>query len=240
MLKKRKVFSVFLLAAFLMTGIPGVCYGNSAEPPSILIIVPNAPEDMEIHLESGGTSAKADRTDKGIESYFTLFLWDMIAADHYTVQVRTGGDTFALSMEKPPSKYNNIYTLNWKNRTLTPGKSIWRNILLVSLRVILTLAIEAAVFWAFGYRSKRSWLAFLIINLVTQGGLNILLNRQVPVGGYVILGLLIGEVFVFLVEIIAFLVTIHEQRPFRTFLYVLTANVLSLVAGGFLITVLPL
>ena len=33
-----------------------------------------------------------------------------------------------------------------------------------------TLLIEGALLLAFGYRSRRSWLVFLLVNLVTQGG----------------------------------------------------------------------
>lgn len=240
MSKKRKLFAVILLLVFLMIGIPSTGYGNSAEPPSILIIVPNAPDDLEISMGTGEAFTKAKRTNNGIESYFTFYLRELRAAESYTLQVRTGEDAFELSLEKPVQNYNNIYTLNIKARTLTPGKLLWRDILLVSLRVILTLAIEAAVFWLFGYRSGRSWIAFLIINLVTQGLLNIWLNSYSPLGGYVIFSLLIGELGVFLTELIAFPVTVREHRPLRTVLYVLTANLLSLIAGGFLITVLPL
>ena len=33
-----------------------------------------------------------------------------------------------------------------------------------------TLLIEGVLLLAFGYRSRRSWLVFLLVNLVTQGG----------------------------------------------------------------------
>jgi len=114
-----------------------------------------------------------------------------------------------------------------------------RSILLVSLRVILTLIIEAIVFWLFVFRKKNSWLAFLIINLITQGALNIWLNSSVPLASYLVFSLIFAEFFVFIAEIVLFLTLIKEHSRRRTVLYVIAANFLSLFAGGYIITVLP-
>jgi hypothetical protein len=47
-----------------------------------------------------------------------------------------------------------------------------------------------------------------------------------------------AEILIFIAEIKAFLMIIKTQR-LRTVLYVLTANLMSLLAGGYIITVLP-
>lgn len=57
------------LSMLMVIAFVSVCYGNSAEPPSILIIVPNAPEDLEISIGSGNTNMKANMRDKIIEKY---------------------------------------------------------------------------------------------------------------------------------------------------------------------------
>jgi hypothetical protein len=142
--------------------------------------------------------------------------------------------------DKPLKNYNNIYTLNLKNKTLTRGKSTLRSVLLVSFRLILTLFIEAGVFTLFRYKEKRSWIAFLIINLISQGVLNIWLNTASPLGSYLILLLIFGEIFVFIFEIFAFLLTVKESKAAITASYVIVANLLSLAAGGYIITYLPI
>jgi len=48
-----------------------------------------------------------------------------------------------------------------------------------------------------------------------------------------------GEIVVFIVEIIAFLILVNEHGRLRTASFVVLANLLSLIAGGYLITVLP-
>jgi hypothetical protein len=74
--------------------------------------------------------------------------------------------------------------------------------------------------------------------VITQGLLNIWINGFVPIQSYLVLNLIAAEILVFIAEIKAFLMLIKEQR-LRTILYVLTANLMSLLAGGYIITVLP-
>lgn len=240
MTKPRKLLLFVIMFMVVFFTITPVCYGNSAEPPSILIIVPNAPADLEIGIQSGDTYTIARRIDKAMESYFTFYLGELRNVDNYILKVSTENRTIEIELDGPLKSYNNIYTLNLKRQALTPGKSLSRSILLVSLRIALTLAIEAIVFWLFGYRQKKSWLAFLIINLLSQGTLNIMLNGESPIASYLIFGLIFVEIFVLIFESMAFLSIVKEHSRWRTFLYVLTANLLSLIAGGYAITILPI
>lgn len=238
--KTNKRLFIILFIVLMSIVITPVCYGNSAEPPSILIIVPGAPDGLELNIGSGDKYSKARETYKAFENYYTFYSHDLGNTDDYTLKVTTRDSTFEILLDKPLKSYNTIFTLDLKNQTLTPGKSSLRSITLVSLRIILTLLIEAIVFLLFGYRWKRSWIAFLIINLLTQGGLNIWINGFAPLSGYIILTMIFGEILVFIAELIAFLIFIKEHRNLRTALYVLTANLLSLIAGGYIITVLPI
>jgi hypothetical protein len=79
-----------------------------------------------------------------------------------------------------------------------------------------------------------------VINLITQGALNIWLNN----GGslmpsYLLFGLIIGEVFVFATEMIAFPIFMREHKKSRILIYSFIANFISLIAGGYIISVLP-
>ena len=77
-------------------------------------------------------------------------------------------------------------------------------------------------------------------NLITQGVLNLWINGFTPTQGYLIFGLIFGELFVFAAEIAAFLIIVKEHSRLRTILYVLTANLVSLITGGYIITILPI
>ena len=65
--------------------------------------------------------------------------------------------------------------LDLQSRTLTAGQPWWRQPLLVFLRVALTLLLEGIVFFLFGYRQKRSWILFFLVNGLTQLFVNLLL-----------------------------------------------------------------
>ncbi len=233
-----KIIELLLLVLILMAiscMYTTTCYANSAEPPSILVIVPNSPADLEISIEN----VRANRTNKGIESYYTFYRYDLKSND-YTMTVTTGGRSFKVVPDTPLQFYNNVFTLDLERQTLTAGKSLFRSITLVSLRIVLTLILEGIVFYLFGFRSKRSWLIFLIVNLLTQGILNIWLNTFMPFNDYIILSLIFGEILVFIIEMIAFMVMVKEHSHLRIGLYVVVANLLSLIAGGYLITLVPI
>jgi len=107
------------------------------------------------------------------------------------------------------------------------------------MRVIFTLLIEGCIFWLFGFRSKKSWMLFLVINLVTQGALNLWLDSFAITQSYLIIALFIGEIPVFIAETAVFSIAAKEHKVLRRIVYTLFANTASLVAGGFLITLLP-
>jgi hypothetical protein len=239
MMRKRFILLCIFLSILIPFATVNICSANAAEPPSIIIIVPNAPEDLEITI---GTT-EASRTEKAYESYFSFYSYSF-RTDVYTLTFTYEDETFEITTDAPLDKYNNIYTLDIDSRTLTEGELPSRNIALVTVRVLLTLLLEAAVFFLFGYRQKISWIIFLAVNLVTQGGLFIWLNSlySTPLTGafYIIIVMILAEILIFVTEMIVFLVFIKEHRRLRTAGYVLTANLLSLILGGYLITALPI
>ena len=104
--KKRLIL---IVALSMLIVLVSVCYGNSAEPPSILIIVPNAPEDLEVSIGSGNTNMTANIRDKVIEKYYAFYSSELRIAKDYTVCVSTRESSFEIVLEKPLKKYNNIY-----------------------------------------------------------------------------------------------------------------------------------
>ncbi len=236
--KSTRLIFIIMFSLLIFVSFDCVCYANAAEPPSILIIASNPPPDLEISVKTGDAYVKAEKVEKAMEKYYTFYSRHLRDVSDYVFKVTTGNDSYEIAIDKPGERYNQIYTLNLTDRTLTPGKLLSRSVLLILMRVILTLIIEGIVFWMFGFRNKDYWIAFLIINVITQGLLNIWINGFFPIQSYLILNLVAAEILIFIAEIKAFLMIIKTQR-LRTVLYVLTANLMSLLAGGYIITVLP-
>ncbi len=231
---------IILLTVLLLCPLVHPAWANSAEPPSILIIVQDPPLDLDITLITGDAEVPARKVHKFIETYYTFYSRELGDSESYMLQVRHKGQAFELPLARPAKTYNTIFTLNLETHTLTEGKLPLRNALLIALRVSLTLLLEGAVFWIMGFRSRRTWALFIGINLLTQGVLNLWLSGMMPLESYPILVLIWGEIFVFLAEIIAFKMLVKEHRTRRVIGAVLLANSLSLLAGGWLITRLPL
>ncbi|ABW19347.1 hypothetical protein [Alkaliphilus oremlandii] len=239
MIQRKKPWNLIFLLICILIVIPNWSYGNSAEPPSILIIVPNAPTDLEISMNINNNIVRGRKTDKLIESQYTFYYREIKMAPAYILTIETEDHQYEIPFEKPIIAYNNVYTLDLETQILTIGKLPSRTVLLVSLRIILTFLIEGAIFFMFNFREKASWIAFLIINLMTQGALNLWINSFKP-NEYVILALVFAEIIILITEMILFPIWIKEHSKTRTNAYVLISNIASLFVGGYLITILPI
>jgi len=237
---KKRLRLTMILCALIISLMPATAIANSAEPPSLVILINNPPDDLSIVLVSNENQPEAIIRRVAWEGYYVFYSRDMQDRDKYTFKVTTEGKSFECTLNEPLQHYNNVATLDLTDQTLTPGKYALRSVLLVSIRLLLTLLLEGIVFWFFQFRQKRSWLPFLIINLVTQGALNIWLNSgDSLMPSYIMIGLIIGEMFIFLAEMIAFPVFVKEHKTSRVLIYVVIANLISLIAGGYIITNLP-
>ena len=101
-----------------------------------------------------------------------------------------------------------------------------------------TLLIEGVLLLAFGYRSRRSWLVFLLVNLVTQGGFALYLAVTVlnhGVSGWSLLFYLPIELIIMVVELLAYRRLLTEKSRGRAVGYAVAANVCSAVVGLWLI-----
>lgn len=231
---------MMLLCMLIISILPAIVSANSAEPPSLIILINNPPNDLSIVLVSNKNQPEAVARRVAWEGYYVFYKRDMQADDIYTFKILTNEESFECTLSTPLKRYNNVVTLDLSNRELKSGVYPFRSFLLVSIRLLLTLLLEGIVFWLFGFRQKKSWVIFLAINLTTQGLLNIWLNSGgSPLPSYIILSLVFGEFFVFLVEMIMFPIFIKEHKRSHIIAYAFFANLISLIAGGYIISILP-
>ncbi|HHY82591.1 MAG TPA: hypothetical protein GX505_07915 [Clostridiales bacterium] len=242
-----RIIVVLLLTILLCISGQSIIYANSAEPPGFTVIVSNPPDDLSLSLLlPGGSQSDAivlPKEQKAWETYYRFFyhlspsrdfnLADavlIVESSEQSFECPIPGDTF--------KEYNNLLTLDLNTKTLKIGQSPLRVPILVALRVVLTLHIESAVFFLFGYREKRSWMAFLAINIITQTFLNAMLTGP-GISSYWMFGYIFMEILIIIAEMIAFTSIVKEHKRFRTAMYTIAANLASLILGGLLITYLP-
>lgn len=237
---RKLLLVVMAFITLMMTILPTTVYANSAEPPSVIILINNPPDDLSISLVYDEKQIEANVRRVAWEGYYSFYSRDMQANSTFKFKVTTNGESFECTLGTPLQHYNNVFTLDLSNQEITPGKYPFRSVLLVSIRLLLTLLFEGGIFWLFGFRQKSSWFIFLVINFVTQGALNIWLNNEASLmPSYLIFGLIIGEFYVFVVEMIAFPIFIKEHSKRRSIFYAFIGNLISLFVGGYIISGLP-
>ena len=242
----RKLLSISLTILLILSVIT-IAHANSAEPPCLTVIVSNPVEDLSLSIcFNDGTESNAlllKRESKAWETYYRFFS-NMVGFSRYSLEsamlvVESSEKSFECKLPETSFKqYNNLLTLDFENEAITVGYKPLRNVLLVSMRVLLTLLIEGVIFLAFRYKKKSSWVSFLLINLITQGALNILIYG-IHLNGYWIFGYVFYEIIIFIVEAIAFSCILKEHNKGRAISYALIANFASLILGSLLIGYLP-
>jgi len=224
-----------LVGLLLSFGVASICYANSAPPPRVVIVVPDAPRDLELYI--GQT--KASRDARPTVTYFILHPYFEKMAE-FQLTVVTGNDSFELPLEGVSYTYNNVYTLDLGSRELTSGPPSSRFIWL-PITIALTLALEGLVFFLFRYSTRKSWLIFAMVNVLTQIGLYIWLSQNfIFLEPYILFDFAIGEIVVLVVEIIAFVLLLREHGRVRAASYAVISNIFSFIAGSYLLMALPI
>lgn len=243
---RSKLFILLIIIVTILSAT--LAYANSAELPGFTVIVYSPPSDLSIflHLEDDNqTDLVILRKDqKAWETYYRFFYRMSTLRtknlDNAVLSIQSDEKNFECALPASTfDTYNNMLTLDLKHETLTVGQPILRLPLLISLRVVSTLLIEGLIFFIFGYRQKASWIAFFVINLITQSGLNLLLAG--PNTGYLwMFAFLFVEFIVLISELIAFTLFVNESEKSKVIVYVIVANLMSLIVGGTLISYLPI
>ena len=242
---KRTMSRIVCLLMLALLLAPLTALANSAQPPAIIVLVPNAPDDLVITLRSADAAPESPWYPTSLrhiawESYYALYdigydlaQWPMM------LRVEGGGQSFELPIEDT-RRYDRIITLDLAQQTYAGGKLPLRTAALIALRVVLTLLAEGLIFFALGFRSKRSWWVFIGINLVTQGWLNIALSAYHAFSYAPIIALIGYELLIIIAEAIAFPLLVKERGVGRRIAHAFAANALSLALGWWLIQLLPL
>ena len=129
-------------------------------------------------------------------------------------------------------------TVDWAARTANAPSPAMAYALQFLCTLLPTLLIEGLLLFAFGYRSKRSWLVFLLVNLVTQGGFAVYLAVTVlnhGVSGWSLIFYIPIEVIITLVELLLCRRLLTEKNKARAAVYAIAANLCSAVFGLWLI-----
>ena len=154
-----------------------------------------------------------------------------------TFRIAVSGPGGAQATEEPFTRtvfYTHL-TYDWETNTITSATSPAGFYGLQFLSTLVpTLIIEGILLWLFGFRARRDWLVFLIVNLVTQAGLHLWIAADlVSIGDSALqyLVLLVAEVPILLVELAAYVFLLKEHSRLRRAAYAACANIASYALG---------
>ena len=129
-------------------------------------------------------------------------------------------------------------TVDWAKRTASAPSAAVAYLLQFFCMLLPTLLIEGVLLYVFGYRSKKSWKRFLLVNLITQGGFAVYLAVTVlnhGVSGWSLLFYIPIELVITLAEVLLDRWLLTEKGKGRAMGYAIAANLCSAVVGLWLI-----
>lgn len=112
------------------------------------------------------------------------------------------------------------------------------------LRLIVTLAVELLLLFIWGFRKKSTWVSVTGLNIITQSLLTVgtiyiyVITNPDSALLNAFFFFMLGELFVFSVEMFYLSFFVSEKSRFNRVSYSFIANVLSLIAGLFLMIAL--
>ncbi len=236
-MKNRMIFLTLIVTLVF----PLLAFANSAEPPALIIVVTDPHKEVQVAvLSSKGDIIQPQISQVAWERHFKFYKLSLEPHKAQRILVKTPDKSFEVITPHTIRDYHSVFTLDPLAQTLTEGTSPYRDGLLVGVRLLLTLLIEGAIFYAFGFRQRLSWIVFIGVNLLTQGFLNIWLSYADNWDSYLEFLLIYGEFFVFMIESILMTILLKEKTISKRLTYVWFSNFVSLVLGGYLIINLPL
>ncbi|MBO4914273.1 MAG: hypothetical protein J5449_03620 [Oscillospiraceae bacterium] len=245
--KKRRL-SVFLLFAIsvTLTVSASAALVTTYHAPAITVVAPFAPSDLNLTV----TIFKNTQTDHRVipvemetehkgwemqyflrrEGVYSIRNWYGNAYDFKdaTLTIERGGESRTLPIPAEfmsERKTGDCIQLNWRTGKMSSISPL-RTPLLLLMWSTIAIAVEAIVLWFYGYRNKRSWLALIVVNLLTQSAHHMIVSRiDVDIDCMRVYG--ISLPLLFLVEMIAFLFAIEEHDHDRAVSFAVTANTAS-------------
>lgn len=246
---------LFLLALAIPTEI--MALGVPYHPPAVTLIATHGEKDLEItltmHRKDGDYSVVLEKERRGWETHFRLYreaawrinAWYGNSYDLKDAELKlvSGGKERVLVLPREITDQGNVndaIMLNCKTGAMRFGTPVWRTPLHILIRVALGLLLEGLIFHRFGYRTKKSWQVFFLVNLVTLGFLNWMISGWMNVSTDVYLLYMLACLIIFSAEVLLFVIFLEEYNRDRVISFALIANVAGIALNLALMKMLPL
>src|SRR6056297_1125485 len=100
----KKLIVSLMLFIILFSNI---VFSNSAEPPSLIIVVPSTTDIVEISIDDALDDFRTTKISKIFETYHQFYLYDLSKKDTLTIHVSTEDESFNITIEEHLNQYRN-------------------------------------------------------------------------------------------------------------------------------------
>lgn len=255
---KKKMLLALVLVMLVFAVMPVGAWALGPYPPTLTVIVYGAPKDLQMNVllqyEGQTLNVPMDFERRAWESYYRVYrdyvsmhtYWHGNGRDFKDAELVLVSGEGEKVIPIPdgllqPRGYDEILTVRYATGELSYGFPAWRAPLLIGLRVLAALLVEGIFFRFYGYTTRRSWLMFVIINVVVHGIVNSLCYGRINITDNVYRVAYFTIILLsFLAELCAFLLTVVEYDSDRLSKCLIKANVASHAVNYLLIKLLPL
>ena len=91
-MSKKLMVSIMIFIIIFST----ITCANSAEPPSLIIVVPSQADQIEISVSGQSDELRNNKIDKVFETYYQFYQLDLHPSDPLTVYIDTGDEKFSI------------------------------------------------------------------------------------------------------------------------------------------------
>ena len=118
----KRLLLIMVICMLMISILPATALANSAEPPSLVILINNPPEDLSIVLVSNENQPEAIVRRVAWEGYYVFYSRDMQAGGKYTFKVTTNEESFECTLGAPLQYYNNVVKRKVQDRRIEMQK----------------------------------------------------------------------------------------------------------------------
>lgn len=227
MKKLRRYLALISAMLLLLAAVPALA--NSPAPRWLYVYTSDEPTDLEMTVKVRAVGEthflEAFPLDKG--GYY--FDYPSVSSDDITLIVKTGGKEYDYEVTANMIRYGADLSFKGGEPIITERTELMNYLPSAFACLGITLVIEGLMLFIFGYRKLRSYIVFLIVNIVTQAALHTL-YLTVDFGPY-IKWLLFTELGIFIFEGLAYSLLFREHERGRAWAYAIAANLASLILG---------
>lgn len=160
------------------------------------------------------------------------FAWTYYPPEEFKIAIYDAGSkTFLVSDPVKRTAFNSYFHVHIENGSLQVKEEshFGKELLGAILRALLTVAVELALAYLFGYREKKHIVTILIVNLITQILLGVVMMLIDYNGGMLTWMILfpIAELAVIVLEMVIYQIVLRKEKKGKLILYTLLANLLT-------------